>query len=202
MPHNHPKHHNGVPYVDPHQPIIAVAPLNSVPYLGPPLVPENAPFPGKKKNNDGPAVVFLPSCPAEEDTKNILSSSKGGVVLTGIAALGKVGPQIGSLDIGESEDGYLFRVSLPGASTERNRFSCEIEPNGKMVIQGVTTTGGGIVRKHSQVFQMQTQNLCPPGEFSVTFMLPGPVDPKTFSGSLFIDGVLIGKVKKRAGEVL
>ncbi|MCI77210.1 hypothetical protein A2U01_0098480, partial [Trifolium medium] len=28
---------------------------------------------------------------------------------------------------------------------------------------------------------MQAQNLCPPGHFSVTFQLPGPVDPHQFS---------------------
>lgn len=183
-------------YKDQQRSVIAVKPLNSVPYMGSSLAPDDTPFSAKKKKNDAPAMVLLPSCPAEEDVKNILSASKGGVILTGSAALGKMGPLIGSLDIGESKDGYLFRICLLGVSTDRNRFSCEIEASGKVVVKGVTTTGERIVRKHSQVFEMQTQNLCPPGGFSVTFTLPGPVDNQTFVGSFFHDGILVGKIKK------
>jgi hypothetical protein len=43
---------------------------------------------------------------------------------------------------------------------------------------------------------MQTQNLCPPGHFSVTFQLPGPVDPHQFSGNFGTDGILEGMVMK------
>uniref|UniRef100_A0A7N2L337 Uncharacterized protein n=1 Tax=Quercus lobata TaxID=97700 RepID=A0A7N2L337_QUELO len=36
---------------------------------------------------------------------------------------------------------------------------------------------------------MQSQNLCPPGHFSISFQLPGPVDNQQFSGSFGIDGI-------------
>jgi hypothetical protein len=75
-------------------------------------------------------------------------------------------------------------------------FSCEVDTNGKVLINGVTTTGEKTVSRYSQVFQMQTQNLCPPGHFSVTFQLPGPVDPHQFSGNFGTDGILEGMVMK------
>jgi hypothetical protein len=85
---------------------------------------------------------------------------------------------------------------LPSFLTAED-FNCDVEPDGKIVIKGVTTTGEKIVCKNSQIFQMQTQNLCPPGHFSISFQLPGPVDHQQFSGSFGIDGILEGIVKKR-----
>lgn len=76
-------------------------------------------------------------------------------------------------------------------------FSCEVDTDGKVLIRGVSTTGEKVVSRHSMVFEMQTQNLCPPGEFSVTFQLPGPVDPHQFSGNFGTDGILEGVVMKR-----
>lgn len=60
----------------------------------------------------------------------------------------------------------------------------------------MTSTGEKTVKKHNMVFQMQSQNLCPPGEFSVSFQLPGPIDNQvtTVFGS---DGTFEGVVKKR-----
>lgn len=46
------------------------------------------------------------------------------------------------------------------------------------------------------VFEMHTQNLCPPGNFSVSFQLGGPVDPLTLEKEL-ANGVLEGVVKKK-----
>jgi len=43
---------------------------------------------------------------------------------------------------------------------------------------------------------MQTQNLCPPGQFTLSFRLPGPVDPHHFSGNFGTDGILEGIVMK------
>lgn len=76
-------------------------------------------------------------------------------------------------------------------------FSCEVDPMGKVLIKGVTTTGEKSVYKYSQVFEMQTQNLCPPGHFSISFQLPGPVNPEQFSGNFGIDGILEGIVMKQ-----
>lgn len=76
-------------------------------------------------------------------------------------------------------------------------FSCNIDSEGKIIINGVTTTGEKIVCKHSQIFHMQTRNLCTPGRFSISIQLPGPVDPQQISGSFGIDGILEGTVKKK-----
>lgn len=75
-------------------------------------------------------------------------------------------------------------------------FSCEVGTNGKVLISGVTTTGENIVSQYSQVFEMQTHNLCPSGQFSISFQLPGPVDPHQFSGNFGTDGILEGIVMK------
>ena len=75
-------------------------------------------------------------------------------------------------------------------------FSCEVESDGKVLIRGATTTGEKTVYRYSQMFEMQTQNLCPPGRFSISFKLPGPVDPQQFSGNFGIDGILEGIVMK------
>ncbi|KAL0005875.1 hypothetical protein SO802_013436 [Lithocarpus litseifolius] len=90
---------------------------------------------------------------------------------------------------------HSYTASSP--AKKNKDFSCEVEPDGKIVIKGVTTTGEKIVCKNSQIFQMQSQNLCPPGHFSISFQLPGPVDNQQFSGSFGIDGILEGIVKKR-----
>lgn len=76
-------------------------------------------------------------------------------------------------------------------------FSCEVDTDGKVLIHGVTTTGEKTVSRYSQVFEMQTHNLCPPGHFSISFQLPGPVDPHQFSGNFGTDGILEGIVMKR-----
>lgn len=76
-------------------------------------------------------------------------------------------------------------------------FTCQVEPNGKVFIKGVTTTGEKTVYKYNQLFIMQSQNLCPPGDFTISFELPGPVDPKQFYGNFGNDGILEGIVTKR-----
>lgn len=71
-----------------------------------------------------------------------------------------------------------------------------MESDGKVFIKGMTTAGDRTVRKYSQVFEMQTQNLCPTGQFSISFKLPGPVDPQQFSGNFGTDGIFEGIVMK------
>lgn len=75
-------------------------------------------------------------------------------------------------------------------------FICEIEDDGKVLIRGVTVTGEKTVCMFSQTFEMQSQNLCPPGNFSIFFKLPGPVDSQQFSGNFGTDGILEGIVMK------
>ncbi|KAJ9173957.1 hypothetical protein P3X46_017039 [Hevea brasiliensis] len=122
-------------------------------------------------------MVFLPSNTTKKEWDNIVVSAKSAVVLTGTTAMGLVGPIVGLMDIGECDDAYLFRVSLPGLAKDE-------------------TTGEKIVCKNSQIFRMQTQNLPQPGHFSIKFQLPGPVDDQQFSGRFGNDGMLEGIVKK------
>ncbi|KDP23533.1 hypothetical protein JCGZ_23366 [Jatropha curcas] len=184
------------------QPVLAVPPLNSVPYIGSPgMVVDDTPLPAEDDAQPvekvGPSMVFLPPSTTQKERDNVLASAKGAVALSGSAAMGMVGPALGLMDIGESDDAYLFRVSLPGVARDEKEFSCDIEPDGTILIKGVTTTGEKTVCKNSQIFRMQTQNLCPPGHFSITFQLPGPVNHKQFRGHFGNDGMLEGIVKKK-----
>lgn len=114
---------NEPPPINPQQPVLSVAPLNSMPYIGPPLPHSyDASSPTRDTETVGPAVIFLSSFTTKKDWENIMATTKAGVALTGSAAVGKVGPIIGSMDIGECEDAYLFRVSLPGVSRDESEF--------------------------------------------------------------------------------
>ena len=117
----------GVLFGDPQQPVLAVAPLNSIPYVGPPILSSDGALSPTERGTDPrlsnePAVLFLPSCPDDEEWDNIIAATKMGVGLKGSAAMGKVGPIIGLMDMGESDDAYLFRVSLPGVATDRSKL--------------------------------------------------------------------------------
>ncbi|KAL6509585.1 hypothetical protein OROGR_022895 [Orobanche gracilis] len=137
-------------------------------------------------------MIFLPSCPSREESYNIIGAVKSGFGVTGSAARRHVGPILGLMDIGESEDSYLFRVSLPGVRRDERDFSCEVVSDGTVIIKGVTVTGERIVERFSHEFEMQSQNLCPPGPFSISFKLPGRVDPLRFHGTFATDGILEG----------
>ncbi|KAK4273488.1 hypothetical protein QN277_021874 [Acacia crassicarpa] len=166
--------------------------LDPLPHVHAPLPPEEDSDPERV----GPAMIFLPSHPTKKELSEIVAATKSGFALTGSAAMRQVGPIIGLMDIGECEDSYLFRVSLPGVKRDESDFSCEVDTDGKVLIRGVTTTGEKTVCRYSQVFEMQSQNLCPPGHFSISFQLPGPVDPYQFSGNFGTDGILEGVVMK------
>lgn len=115
------------------------------------------------------------------------------IVLTGTAKEGTHGPPIGHVDIGVSESAYLFRVALPGVRKDQCELSCEIERDGKVHLQGVIN-GGELAKK--AVYQMSVAQLSPPGPFTVSFKLPGPVDPRLFSPTFRSDGILEGVVMK------
>ncbi|KAK1282254.1 hypothetical protein QJS10_CPB22g01502 [Acorus calamus] len=68
-------------------------------------------------NLSTPAGLALASAPRIEQW-----NAKSRTYLTGTALSGKSGPPVGSYDIGESDDAYLFRVSLPGVKREADRF--------------------------------------------------------------------------------
>ncbi|KAF8388013.1 hypothetical protein HHK36_026679 [Tetracentron sinense] len=195
------KHANAHPKPQLSSPLIHdVTPINTVPYSSPPVSDRHmvsllTEVEARPVDRVGAAMLFLPSHPTTEEWNNIVASTKSGIALTGSAAKRQAGPLIGLVDIGVSEDAYLFRVSLPGVRNDEREFSCEVETDGKVLVKGVTTTGEKTVYKDSQVIEMQSQNLCPSGDFSVSFQLPGPVIPREFSGS-FRNGILEGVLLK------
>ncbi|KAG5626189.1 hypothetical protein H5410_011407 [Solanum commersonii] len=210
---NHGENNGSTPL---HPEPLNVAPISCVPYTGPPLpysyhtsaspdintgsVPVEADskhISSQQHAGGQPAMIFFTACPAREEWDNLINYAIGGVALTGSALLGKVGPLIGSVDIAESEDDYVFRVSLPGVARDERVFRCDVGPNGAIVIKGVSETGENMVRRDNMVFKMQTQNLCPPGEFSVSFQLPGPIDHQNLNCVFGSDGIFEGVVKKR-----
>ena len=126
------KHMNDIlAFSDPLQHVHVVEPVSSVPYNGTPMLysymtsmpTEDDSVPVEKV---GPAMIFLPSVPAKREWSNIVAATKSGFALTGSAAMGKVGPIIGLMDIGECEDSYLFRVSLPGVERDESKFPCNL----------------------------------------------------------------------------
>ncbi|GMI88789.1 hypothetical protein like AT1G54850 [Hibiscus trionum] len=185
--------------MNPQLPVLDVAPLNCVPYTGP--TNPNDMFSSPTNENAeaaeeiGPAMIFLSSQSTRDELDTVMATTKNGVALTGAAATGSVGPVIGKVEIGELEDSYYFRVSLPGVSMDKRDFNCDIEPDGKVLIKGISTTGEKIVCKNSQIFHMLTQNLCPPGPFTVSFQLPGPVNNQEAT-SYLANGMLEAIVKK------
>ncbi|PHU06588.1 Alpha-crystallin domain-containing protein 22.3 [Capsicum chinense] len=110
-------------------------------------------------------MVSSSASPATEEWDNVIA-------YTGSVSLEKAGTLVGSFDVAESMDEYLFCVSLPGVIRDEKVISCEVRPDGRILIKGESATGESMVCKHSMVFKMQTQNLCPPGEFTVSIQLP------------------------------
>eukprot|EP00262_Sarcandra_glabra_P004581 TRINITY_DN15693_c0_g1_i1.p1 TRINITY_DN15693_c0_g1~~TRINITY_DN15693_c0_g1_i1.p1 ORF type:complete len:418 (-),score=65.59 TRINITY_DN15693_c0_g1_i1:704-1957(-) len=157
-------------------------------HVKPPII-ETVPV--KTPDLAGPAMVVLTSTPRIEHW-----NPKTSIMLTGTAKDGRAGPPVGLVDIGISKDAYLFQVALPGVKRDPCQFSCEIECDGKVQLRGVTTTGERTILKHSRVFQMKTQQLCPPGPFTVMFHLPGPVDPRLFTARFGSDSILEAIVMK------
>jgi len=71
---------------------------------------------------DGPALFFLPSSADKEQLSDLIAATKNGVALTGTAAMGQVGQVVGLVDIGECDDAYYFRVSLPGVRKDPSEY--------------------------------------------------------------------------------
>ncbi|KAG6750527.1 hypothetical protein POTOM_045023 [Populus tomentosa] len=132
----------------------------------------------------------------KEQLSDLIAATKNGVALTGTAARGQVGQVGGLVDIGECDDAYYFPVSLPGVRKDPNEFSYKIDADGEVLIKGVTITGERTVYKFSQKFEMLSRNLCPAGQFSVSFQLPGPVDPRQLTSNFGDDGILDALIMK------
>ncbi|KAF3446930.1 hypothetical protein FNV43_RR12110 [Rhamnella rubrinervis] len=140
--------------------------------------------------SDGPAIMPLLSIPSVEEC-----TSNASTVLSGTARKAVVGPPVGVVDVGVNKVAYYFRVALPGVRKDYCKFNCEIESDGKVHIQGLTS-GGKTIKKPSRVFEMKFQQLCPPGPFTLSFSLPGPVDPRLFAPNFRSDGIFEGVIMK------
>ncbi|KAB2620895.1 hypothetical protein D8674_039475 [Pyrus ussuriensis x Pyrus communis] len=149
------------------KPMHVEAPISTVPDSCTPML-HCCRSPQMNKNDSGPVGKL-------DQLSSTVAATRDGFALTGSVAMAKVRPTIGLIDIGECDDSYLFRVSLPGVRRDEREFSCE----------------------YTQMFEMQTQNLCPSGQFSISFQLPGPVNPQQFSGNFGTDGILEVIVMKR-----
>lgn len=114
------KENNSVPENTKNTPVIEVTPLNSMPYICPSM-PGNNKGNENAENKGGPSMIFLPSEPNAEFRNLIDQAKTGAVALTGSAAMGKIGPTVGLIDIAESDDSYYFRVALPGVSRDESK---------------------------------------------------------------------------------
>ncbi|KAK9063970.1 hypothetical protein SSX86_017842 [Deinandra increscens subsp. villosa] len=141
--------------------------------------------------SNGPFVMPFISIPKVEE-----HSSKASITLSGTARKGELGPPVGAVDIGISQNAYFFQVALPGVKKDPGQFSCEIERNGMVHVRGETSTGGKTVTRHSRVFEMKFQQQSPPGPFTLSFSLPGPVDPRLFYPNFRSDGIFEAIVVK------
>ncbi|TXG74150.1 hypothetical protein EZV62_002729 [Acer yangbiense] len=102
-------------------------------------------------------------------------------------------PPMGLIGVGVNESSYHFRVSLPGIpNTTQSNLKCEIGSDGTVCIQGVpvTTDSAAAQQYSSDGHQMIFQQLSSPGPITVSFTLPGPVDPHMAELAFRPDGIL------------
>lgn len=74
-------------------------------------------------------------------------------------------------------------------------IKCGIRDDGRVKIEA-EVVGSSVLKGQSVVFEVKVQELCPPGRFSVSFNLPGPVDPRLASLNFKEDGILEVTVMK------
>ncbi|XAR60376.1 hypothetical protein NMG60_11033722 [Bertholletia excelsa] len=126
---------------------------------------------------------------------------KPAVVLTGTAKEGRAGPPIGTVDIGVNEKAYLCRIALPGLRNNESNLSCDIQRDGSVCISGVVKEGGRLIKDSLAEYEMKLQELCLPGPFTISFNLPGPVDPRLSMPKFRPDGILEITVLKSRSTV-
>ncbi|KAJ8636240.1 hypothetical protein MRB53_010507 [Persea americana] len=141
-------------------------------------------------------MVFYPSNPTAEEWSEFVDAARKAIGFEGIAVQIQDGPLISLLVVSMRLDAYWFRILLPGVKLD-NKFVCIIKDERKMILRGVTVTGWKILVRHSRQFDLHIDQLCPPGEFSVVFQLPGPVESKEMTSNLGSEAVFVGVVKKK-----
>lgn len=109
------------------QNVHGLGPVNGAPCNCAPVTYSNvAPLPAevgtRSEGGFESGMVFLPSPPTREEWGNMVNVTRNGYSITGTAAMGQFGPSIGLLDIGECEDSYLFRLSLPGVKRDESKL--------------------------------------------------------------------------------
>ncbi|KAF8015654.1 hypothetical protein BT93_H1240 [Corymbia citriodora subsp. variegata] len=133
-------------------------------------------------------LVFSPLSETEIQCRGAATACSAGVGVVGIADVGLAGSSTWRVNLVESEDCYLFQVSLAGVRRDQT-FSWEIDMSGEVLIEGETATGGKVVKSSKG-------NLCPSGHFSLCFQLPGRVEPRLSNCNFGSDGIFEGVVKK------
>ncbi|CAN4121297.1 unnamed protein product [Withania somnifera] len=118
----------------------------------------------------------------------VTSHAKPAITVAGVAEKCAIAPPLGLVDIGSSENAYLFRVALPGIRHKCN-IKCDIQREGRVRMEGLITESESL-KNSSKGYQMKVQQLSPPGPFTVSFNLPGPVDPRLCSSHFRADGML------------
>ncbi|XP_039170577.1 increased DNA methylation 2-like [Eucalyptus grandis] len=95
------------------------------------------------------------------DTTGATAAWSAGAGVVWNAEVELAGSITGRVTLAESEDSYLFNVSLPGIRIDQS-FSCEFDMDGEVLIEGEIATGGNTV-------ESRTGNPCQPGHFLSVF---------------------------------
>ncbi|KAF8017538.1 hypothetical protein BT93_H2652 [Corymbia citriodora subsp. variegata] len=136
----------------------------------------------REAHSEGQPRFFVPP----RGTDATYTAGVGGVWNAEVELAGSI---TGRVTVAESEDCYLFHVSLPGVRRDQT-FSCEFNMDGEVLIEGEIATDGNMV-------ESRRGNLCPPGHFSLRFQLPGRVHPGRTNCNFGSDGIFEGIVKKQ-----
>ncbi|XP_017254666.1 increased DNA methylation 3-like [Daucus carota subsp. sativus] len=115
------------------------------------------------------------------------------VTKTGTASKGTVGASLGKVDISASEKAYSFQVALAGVCGNQSNMKCSVRDDGRVKIEGVVTDSS--LRSDGVLYEVKVQEFSPPGPFSISFDLPGPVDPRLTAFD-FKHGILDATVMK------
>ncbi|KAF8017537.1 hypothetical protein BT93_H2651 [Corymbia citriodora subsp. variegata] len=136
------------------------------------------------------SMAFSPLRTTEMQCRGTDATCSAGVGVVWNAEVELAGSITVRVTVAESEDSYLFSVTSRGNFlVDAAALSCEFNMDGKVLIEGEIATEGNMV-------QSRTGNLCPPGQFSFCFQLPGRVYPKLSNCKFGSDGTFEGIVKK------